>query len=138
MSYLKFRFWCPAGKAFIRKYRYSGPVDKLFSEGHKFDVLIPQQCLGIKDRRRRWIYEGDILELAATQLPPSLGMLATAEKLGPNILAEVSRDPSLPSNFHLEVRRPKGKHLTLYLPLELAKKAKICGHIFAPPAHEVL
>lgn len=132
MSYLKFRFWCPAGKAFIRNYRYNGPVDKLFSEGHKFDLLLPQQCLGIKDRHRRWIYEGDILELSFTQLPPALALLGASEKPEAPIFVEVSRDPCLPSNFHLEVRRTKDQHLTVYLPLELAKKAKIAGHIFDP------
>jgi hypothetical protein len=128
MSYLKFRFWCPAGKAFIKKYHYQGPVDELFSP-RKFDVLIPQQCLGIRDRKRRWIYEGDILEFAASQLPAPLALLA-GKNLPERLSVEVCRDPSLPSNFHLEVLLPGQKLPTIYLPLELAKKALIAGHIF--------
>jgi hypothetical protein len=38
---IKFRFWCPAGKAFIRDYNYNGAVDELFDE-KEYDVLIPQ------------------------------------------------------------------------------------------------
>lgn len=131
MSYLKFRFWCPAGKAFIRDYHYEGPVEELFAGHREFDLLIPQQCLGIKDRRAHWVFEGDIIELTASQLPPSLALLGAKEKLPEKLTAEVSRDPCLPSNFHLEVCRGEPGKLTIYLPLELAKIGSVIGHIFS-------
>lgn len=63
MRKIKFRFWCPAGKAFIRDYKYNGLVDELFDE-KEYDVLIPQQFTGLIDRNGAEIYEGDLINFS--------------------------------------------------------------------------
>lgn len=59
--YLKFRFWDTQNNTFVEDYNYCGPVDKLFCE-QEFDIIIPQQCTGIKDVHGLYIYEGDIIK----------------------------------------------------------------------------
>lgn len=63
MRKIKFRFWSPAGKAFIHDYRYNGLVDELFDE-KDFDTLIPQQFTGLIDKNGVEIYEGDLINFS--------------------------------------------------------------------------
>ena len=60
---IKFRFWCPAGKAFVRDYKYNGLVDELFDE-KDFDTLVPQQFTGLIDKNGVEVYEGDLIDFS--------------------------------------------------------------------------
>ena len=60
---IKFRFWCPAGKAFVHDYRYDGLVDELF-DGSDYDTLLPQQFTGLIDKNGKEIYEGDLINFS--------------------------------------------------------------------------
>jgi uncharacterized phage protein (TIGR01671 family) len=60
---IKFRFWCPAGKAFVHDYKYNGFVDELFDE-KDFDTLVPQQFTGLIDKNGKEIYEGDLINFS--------------------------------------------------------------------------
>lgn len=58
---IKFRFWSPAGKTFVRNYKYNGFVDELFDE-KDFDTLVPQQFTGLIDKNGKEVYEGDLID----------------------------------------------------------------------------
>ena len=60
---IKFRFWSPAGKAFVLNYKYNGLVDELFDE-KDFDTLVPQQFTGLIDKNGKEVYEGDLIDFS--------------------------------------------------------------------------
>ena len=60
---IKFRFWSPAGKAFVDDYNYNGAVDELFDE-KDFDTLVPQQFIGLIDKNGKEVYEGDLINFS--------------------------------------------------------------------------
>ena len=57
---IKFRFWCEAGKAFVKDYKYNGLVEELFSQDDF--LLTPSQFTGMYDCKGKELYEGDIIE----------------------------------------------------------------------------
>jgi hypothetical protein len=63
MRKIKFRSWCPAGKAFVHDYRYDGLVDELF-DGSYYDTLVPQQFTGLVDKNGVEVYEGDLINFS--------------------------------------------------------------------------
>jgi uncharacterized phage protein (TIGR01671 family) len=112
VSYLQFRFWCPVGKAFISDYKYSGRVDELFDE-KEYDILIPQQCTGLKDKNGKLAYEGDVLELTLDK------------KIYKGI---IKRDSNILCNMDIVVEE-------LFKPVKIfsltnVKKSAIIGHIY--------
>lgn len=113
-NHLQFRFWCPAGKAFIRDYKYSGMVDELFDEKEN-DILIPQQCTGLKDKNGDWVYEGDVVEFTKeTRVYKGI----------------VERDPRIPCNMDIIVESEIILKPIQIFSLQILKEAVIIGHIF--------
>ena len=55
---IKFRWWNPQSKTFVRDYKYSGAVEQLFFPDA---YLIPQQWTGLSDMYGKEIYEGDLV-----------------------------------------------------------------------------
>jgi hypothetical protein len=128
--FLQFRFWCTAGGGYICNYHYNGKVDELFESDGK--LLIPEQCTGLRDKKKRWVYEGDILHINKSSLNKELlsllGEIEKTTKKGwvkpkekPPLEVTVERDPCEPSNLTLEFTHKSG--LTAYLPLSLIKKS---------------
>lgn len=60
---IKFRFWSPAGSAFVREYSYDGLVDELFDR-NDYDHLVPQQFTGLIDKNGVEVYEGDLINFS--------------------------------------------------------------------------
>ena len=70
----KYRFWCHAAKGFITNYNYSGAVDELFDK-KEWDILRPQQCIGILDSEMKEIYEGDVVSFDTIRFKNRLGAI---------------------------------------------------------------
>lgn len=105
--WLKFRFWCVSAGAYASDYRFSGCVDELFDD----DVLVPQQCTGLKDSGGKWVFEGDIVKL-------QLGEVKECR------LATVEREPDVPCNMVLVSRDGGGR---VVLPLSEVLKGVVVG-----------
>jgi uncharacterized phage protein (TIGR01671 family) len=136
IPYLQFRFYCPAGKAFIRDYKYNGRVDELFESD--VDILIAQQCTGLKDKEGKYVYEGDIIKFkyklhpdikdaSKNSLPNSLKKLYKLKNK--TIKAVVERDPCSPTNLHLVYQKPR--KLERLFDLNWITKSKVVGNIFS-------
>jgi hypothetical protein len=142
LPYLSFRFFCTAARDYIQDYKYSGRVDELFESDYNF--LIPEQCTGLKDKDKKWVFEGDILEIKVKDIDSSIIKIMDesikglqSEKKGKrnptlNSLGStghlrvcVERDPCEPCNLTLELSSQTNPALTTYLPLSYIKKAKV-------------
>ncbi len=132
--YLSFRFYCTAAKAYIQDYKYSGRVDEIFESDYK--LLIPEQCTGLKDKKKKWVFEGDILEFKTKDINPSLLNVLKESKTGedwgekPTFQAKVDRDPCEPTNLVLELVTKSG--LTAYLPISHVKKGRVVDKTLKP------
>lgn len=135
LPYLQFRFYCPAAKSYITDYKYNGKIDELFESDT--ELLIAQQCTGLKDRRGNYVYEGDIVKFKynidpsitkelSKDLPPSLKKLY--KLMGKKVKATVERDPCSPTNLHLIFTQKN--RITRLFTLDWIKKSKIVGNIF--------
>lgn len=132
--YLSFRFFCTAAKDYIHDYKYSGKVDELFESDYK--LLIPEQCTGLKDKKKKWVFEGDILEFKTKDINPSLLNILKESKTLENwetklsFQATVERDPCEPTNLTLELTTKSG--LTAFLPISHVKKGEIVSQNLKP------
>lgn len=135
LPYLQFRFYCPVAKTYVQNYSYDGLVDELFESDT--DILLPQQCTGLKDKRGSYVYEGDIVKFKYVvdpainnelkkDLPPSLKKLY--KLMDKTVKATVERDPCSPTNLHLVCETKK--KLTRFFNMDWIKKSKVVGNIF--------
>lgn len=113
--YLKFRFWDTINNSFVEDYNYCGPVDDLFCE-EEFDIIIPQQCTGIRDKNGLYIYEGDIIKF-------------TVE--GKDYTGTIQRDSFMNCNLDVIVQEPTSFLTPVRVfSLNILKDSVIVSHIY--------
>ncbi len=128
--YLQFRFWCPAAGCHVDDYTYKGKVDEFF-QGE--DILIAEQCTGLRDQRGDFVYENDLVSIQVDdKMPAWEGGVPVGDKVisglkKRKVAFAVERDPACPSNLLLSTVSEEG--IEIVAPVNWVKHGCVTGRI---------